>query len=76
MAQRRLKGTLTLKGGRKPSPQWERWERERVNLTQLLENLKNSTAMGGEKWRQSMIKHYTQRIADHKKARPPKFEEA
>jgi len=61
------------KARRHPTKAWERWEREKLSLKRLLNDLATSGAIGGEKWRASMIKHYTVRLHEHIANEPDKY---
>lgn len=71
-SKRKQKGQK--RGGRwQHHPVWLRWDKECKTYTKLIKDLKANKSAGGKKWRDSMIRHYTNLLGELKSNEPPKY---
>lgn len=56
-----------------PTPAWLQWDKERRSCNVFLKKLRECKTMGGDKWRKSMKKHYTDRLNTLNKNEPAMY---
>lgn len=75
MSVRTRKRKDAKKGLRMPTPAWLQWDKERASCHTFLKKLRECKTMGGQKWRKSMKKHYTERLTTLNVNEPTQFKE-